>query len=458
MSSKRRASITAMIIKNREELSTSKLRGQVLDIIEAGISRVLPPVIMKSAVAYVPESRILTVHDFSITLEKGRLFVVGGGKASGMMAETLEKIVPPEEITAGIVNCKSGGYRTEKIEVVTAGHPVPDEAGLKGVSRMLALKNEYSVDENDLVLCLISGGGSALMPCPVEGVSLEDKQTVTGLLLASGADISEINSVRKHLSGTKGGRLGEYFYPAKVVSLILSDVIGNSLDVIASGPTSPDLSTFSDALTVLDRYNLLERIPERVFDYMEKGRRGEVPETPEELENCLNFIIGDNSLALEEMKIEAEKLGFAPYIVTAEQKGETAITARLRAGEILDGGYAGYDLILLGGETTPRLPENPGRGGRNQHYAAVSILEMKGYPGEWVVASIGTDGSDYLPDVAGAIVDNNTLSVVKVKGMDVEKYLDNYDSNTLLKEIGGSLVITGDTGTNVGDIIVYALK
>ena len=447
-----------MIIKNREELSTSRLREQVLDIIEAGIDRVLPPVIMKSAVSYTPDRRDLTVNDFSFPLKKGRLFVVGGGKASGLMAETLERIVPPEEITAGIVNCKSGGYRTEKIKVVKAGHPVPDEAGLKGVGRMLALKNEYSINENDLVLCLISGGGSALMPYPVEGVSLEDKRKVTGLLLASGADISEINSVRKHLSLTKGGRLGEYFYPAKVVSLILSDVIGNSLDVIASGPTSPDSSTFADAYHVLERHGLLGETPENAVDYLERGCRGEMPETPDVLENCLNFIIGDNSLALEEMKIEAKRLGFTPYVITAEQKGETAIVARLRAGEILDGGYAGYDLVLFGGETTPKLPDSPGRGGRNQHYAAVSILEMRDYPGEWVVASVGTDGSDYLPDVAGAVVDNYTLSAARNKGLDVNKYLENYDSNTLLKETGNSLVITGDTGTNVGDVIVYALR
>ncbi len=449
-----------MIIKNKNELSKTALRKQVLDIVEAGIAQVLPPAVMKSAISYDPAGRILTIGDYRYSLDRGRLFVIGGGKASALMAETLEKIVSPDNITAGIVNCncKSDDYKTGKIRIVEAGHPVPDSGGIEGVRQMLALKDKYSIDENDLVLTLISGGGSALMPCPVEAVSLEDKQRVTELLLGSGADIHEINSIRKHLSRTKGGSLGEYFSPATVISLILSDVIGNDLDVIASGPTCPDPSTFQEAYDVLQSYYLLSEVPESIAGYLLKGCRGEVPETPKALGNCHNFIIGDNRLALEAMAKEAESLGFTPFIVTAEQRGDTAAAARLRAKEILEGKYAGYDLILIGGETTPTLPDKPGRGGRNQHYAAVSMLEMKDYPGEWVVASVGTDGSDYLPDVAGAIVDNGSLATAEGRRIGVNSYLDRYDSNTLLKEIGGSLIITGNTGTNVGDVIVYALR
>ncbi|MFC2069815.1 glycerate kinase [Chloroflexota bacterium] len=447
-----------MVIKNKRELSTSRLRKQVLNIIEAGIKKVLPPEIMEATIGYASAGKVLTLNKVSLSLDKGRLFVIGGGKASGLMAETLEKIVPPEDITDGIVNCKSGDHKTGKIKIIVASHPVPDKTGLDGVKQMLALKDRFSINENDLVLCLISGGGSALMPCPVDTVSLEDKQKVTGLLLSSGADINEINSVRKHLSKTKGGRLGQYFAPATVVSLILSDVIGNSLDVIASGPTCPDSSTFTDAYGVLEKYKLITKVPESVSGYLMKGCRGEVSETPKTLDNCHNFIIGDNRLALEAMAEEAAGLGFTPKIVTAEQKGETSTAAGLRAGEMIQGKYSGYDLILIGGETTPKLPDTPGKGGRNQHYAAVSMLEMRDYPGEWVVASVGTDGSDFLPDVAGAIVDDGTLAVAETKGIDVKSYLEKYDSNTLLKEIGGSLIITGDTGTNVGDVIVYALK
>ncbi len=449
-----------MIIKNKNELSATGLRKQVLDIVEVGIEAVLPPAILESTVGYDPARRILKVDDFTFSLAEGRLFVIGGGKASALMAETLESIVLPDNISAGVVNCncRSSDYRTGKIKIVEAGHPVPDMGGLEGVRQMLALKDDYAIGENDLVLCLISGGGSALMPCPVERVSLEDKQRVTELLLSSGADIHEINSIRKHLSRTKGGGLGQYFSPATVVSLILSDVIGNDLDVIASGQTCPDPSTFSDAYSVLEKYDLLSKVPEDVAGYLMSGCRGEVAETPKTLGNCHNYIIGDNRLALEAMAEEAAGLGFTPRIVTAEQKGDTSEAARLRAEEILEGKYTGYDLILIGGETTPKLPDAPGRGGRNQHYAAVSMLEMRGYPGEWAVASVGTDGSDYLPDVAGAIVDNTSLAAAEGRGIEVKSYLERYDSNTLLKETGGSLIVTGNTGTNVGDVIAYALK
>ena len=448
-----------MIIKNKHELSITDLRKQALDIMEAGINRVLPPVVMKSAVLYDSVQRILTVNDYAYHL-KGRIFVVGGGKASGLMAETLESIISPENISAGVVtcNCKSSDYKTSKIRIMQAGHPVPDQRGLDGVKQMLALRERYSMNENDLVICLISGGGSALMPCPVDGVSLEDKQRVTELLLSCGAEIHEINAVRKHLSKTKGGRLGHFYSPVTVVSLILSDVVGNDLDVIASGQTFPDSSTFSDAYNVLERYDLLSEMPEGAMDFLRRGCQDKVEETPKSLGNCHNYIIGDNALALEAMAEKAKEMGFAPYIVTAEQKGDTTTTAWFRAMDILEARYTGYNVILIGGETTPKLPNTVGKGGRNQHYAAVSMLAMKEYAGEWVLISVGTDGSDFLPDVAGAIVDNNSLGKARARGIKVKSYLDSYDSNTLLKRIGKSLIVTGNTGTNVGDIIIYVLK
>jgi glycerate-2-kinase len=374
------------------------------------------------------------------------------------MAETLENIIPPENISAGVVNCKSEYYKTSKIKIIPAGHPLPDRRGIEGVKQILALRERYSVNENDLVICLISGGGSALMPYPVDEVSLEDKQRITELLLSSGAEIDEINAVRKHLSQIKGGRLGHFYSPATVVSLILSDVIGNNLAAIASGPTFPDPTTFLDAHNVLERHALLTKAPKSVTSLLKKGCQGKVAETPKTLNNCYNYIIGDNRLALEAMLQKANGMGLTPYIVTAEQKGDTTAVASSRAKEILSSRYSGYDAILIGGETTPKLPAAAGRGGRNQHYAAVSILAMKQYAGEWVIASVGTDGSDFLPNVAGAIVDNNSLDIAKAKGIDVQSYLERYDSNTLLDKIGGSLVITGDTGTNVGDVIIYLLK
>jgi len=446
-----------MLIKNTRELATTALREQALAIIEAGIRSVLPGTVMKSSLSYNPLGRILKVKDTEYNAAKGRIFVIGGGKAAGLMSKALEDIIGSDNITAGIVNCKDGDYRTNRIKVIKASHPFPDSRGLKGVERMLALKEKYSINGHDLVICLISGGGSALMPCPVEGISLGDKQKITELLLKCGAEIHEINAVRKHLSKIKGGRLGKFYSPAKVISLIISDVVGDDLDVIASGPTFPDSSTFKDAYGVLEKYDLLAKAPESIVAYLEKGFRGEVAETPKELANCENHIVGNNRLALEAMAKKAQEQGLSPSIVTSEQKGDTVEVARTRAAEIMEGKYAGYTALLIGGETTPTLPGNAGRGGRNQHYAAVSLLAMKKYPGKWLVASVGTDGSDYLPDAAGAMVDNSTLDRAVAHGLDVQAYIDRYDSYGLFQELGKSLIVTGNTGTNVSDIMLYLL-
>ena len=444
-----------MIIKNRPELATTGLREKVLQIVEAGIKRVLPPDIMRSAVSYDAASRTIKINNDFFSLASSRIFVIGGGKASGLMAQALESIVGAENITGGVVNCKGGHPKTQKIKIVIAGHPLPDQRGVGGVKEMLALKNRYSIGKNDLVICLISGGGSALMPHPVEGVSLGDKQKITQLLIASGAGIDKINVIRKHLSQVKGGRLGDFYSPAKVISLIISDVVGNDLATIASGPTTPDPSTFADAFNVLKRYNLISKAPKSVVGFIERGRRGEVTETPKKLSNCHNHIIGDSGLALEAMSAKARELGLNPHIITSQQTGDTATVARLRAKEVIEGRYAQNNVLLLGGETTVKLPEAAGKGGRNQHYAAVSMLAMADYPGQWVVASVGTDGSDFLPDVAGAIVDQDSFETAQAKGLDIKAYIKRYDSNPLLDSIGNSLIITGDTGTNVGDVIVY---
>jgi glycerate-2-kinase len=208
-------------------------------------------------------------------------------------------------------------------------------------------------------------------------------------------------------------------------------------------------------MEVLRTYDLVARMPRAVVEYLETGAEGAHEDTPKTLGNCHNFIIGDNMLALEAMKKRAEDLGLRPYIVTAEQKGEPAEVAKTRACEILTGRYAGFDVLLSGGETTPTLPPNHGKGGRNQHYAAVSMLALKDYPRRWVVASVGTDGSDFLPDVAGAIVDETTLQ--RLAGADAQAYVDRYDAYGLLSRTGDSLIRTGNTGTNVGDVIVHVL-
>jgi hydroxypyruvate reductase/glycerate 2-kinase len=447
------------LIKNKAELASTDIRKQALDIIEAGISRVMPAVILKSALTFDTASKKLSVNGDSFNTGKGRIFVIGGGKASGLMAKALEEIIGTENITAGIVTCKTkGNADTRRIKIAQAGHPLPDKNGLEAVQKMLALKETYSINEDDLVLCLISGGGSALMPCPVDGITLEDKRDITDLLMNCGADINEINLIRKRLSRTKGGQLGQFYAPATVVSLILSDVIGNKLDIIASGQTYPDTSTFADASRVLEKYHLMSKAPTNIIARLQAGEQGEVRENPKALPNCHNYIIGDNHLALQAMSAKAKEAGLAPYIVTAEQNGTTGAVAELRAREIQEGKYNSYNAIIIGGETTPSLPPHAGKGGRNQHYAAISMSALQPVNREWVLASIGTDGVDFLNGVAGAIVDNNSLPDAIAKGIDVESYLDRYDSNTLFKKMEKSLIMAESTGTNVGDITIYILK
>ena len=446
-----------MIITNIEDLISSSLRARAVGLIEAGISRVLPANLMRAAVKYSASKKLLTVSGVKYNLAKGRVFVMGGGKASGLMAQELERIIRPETITAGIVNCKTDGYKTEKVTIIEAGHPVPDESGVRGVREMLAMKARYSIGKGDLVICLISGGGSSLLPCPVSGVTLEDKQDITQLLLRCGADIKEINTVRKHLSLIKGGGLAAFYEPARVVSLVISDVVGDDLDAIASGPTVADPTTFADAIKVLKKYGLMEKAPRNAVGFLNRGCEGAEAETPRVLSNCDNYIIGNNRMALEAIAEKARDLGLKPSILTSEMAGDTGGLARSIAADMIKGKYRGFDVVLLGGETTPTLPENAGKGGRNQHYAAVSMLAMRDCACPWVVASVGSDGSDYLPDVAGAMVDNRSFDVAKAAGLDVEDYIDRFDSNTLFTRLGRSLVITGPTGTNVSDIVLYLL-
>lgn len=450
-----RKNVINLIIKNFNELSKTDLRRSALEIIKAGITAVLPKNILKDKVQYNQITRTITITGDSYELRNGRLFVIGGGKAAGEMAEVLETIIPPEDITAGVVNCIAGEYRTRRIDVNIASHPIPNQASVDGTQQILALKNKYSITKNDLIICLISGGGSALMTHPVPDVSLEDMQEMTELLIQCGAEIAEMNIVRKHLSRIKGGQLSKYYSPTTVISLIISDVVGNDLGAIASGPTTSDSSSFADAYKILKKYDILSKVPESIIKYIEDNLDRSENETPKYLDNCKNYIIGDNKLALDSMVNKASEFGYKPRIITSEQKGETAPVAKRRAVEILSGKFVDNNAFILGGETTPVLPEHAGTGGRNQHYIAVSMLELANYKGNWTLASVATDGADYMPEVAGVIIDNESLDDAKEIGLDVKSYIDAYDSNTLFKKLGNSIIKTGPTGTNVGDIVIY---
>lgn len=438
-------------IRNRAFLETSSNRKAVLDLLEAGIASVLPERVLEESLSFDSKSRLLIVNGDRVPIS-GRLFVVGGGKAGSRMAASFEEIVGLESISAGIVNTREKLRASQSIDVREAGSPIPDLRGAAGVEAMLKLKHQYDIGAKDVVICLISGGGSALLPLPIEGISLEDLRQTTSQLLECGATIQEINVVRKHLSQIKGGRLGQFFAPAMVVSLIISDVVGNDLGSIASGLTAADPSTFGNSLSVVEKYDMSDTLPKSVIRVLESGMAGRIPETPERLDNCRNLILAENRTALDAMKLCAEELGLHPVIITSEQTGDPGQASAIRADDVLNSRYPDADVLLFGGETTPVLPQDHGKGGRNQQLAAEFMLRMKEYHRPWAMASMGTDGSDFISEAAGAIVDQNSYVSMVSKGLDVEAFVGRYDAYHLFFEIENALIQTGNTGTNVCDI------
>lgn len=446
------------IIKNYNQLATTELRKQVLDILEVGFKKASPHELMTPSVQYDRDFNSLLVHTQSYDLMQGRFFVVGGGKAAGGMAEALEKIMGPEHIAAGVVTAPAGSYNTEKIKVIKAEHPLPGRKGARGVEQMLEMKEEYGINENDAVICLLSGGGSALLPAPAEGLGISDIREVSRIMTEKGLPINEVNTVRKHLSRVKGGRLAAHFQPARVISLIVSDVIQDDLSVIASAPTAPDPTTFKDTLWILDKYGITDNVPDSIIEYLSRGARGKAPETPKHLGNTYNYIVGNTAMVLEAMAHKARNYGFRPVIAGTTVTGEAADVARKKADEVIRGGYGDKNAILFGGETTVELPEDYGQGGRNQHLAASSLKHLSDWEGEWVMASINTDGSDFSDEAAGAVIDDSTLAKAESMGLDIDSYLGTYNTHNLFKKLGDALVVTGETGTNVGDIIMYFRK
>ncbi len=445
-----------MIINNREELSTTDLRRGVLEILDASIEALSPENILGS-VSFDNFRKILQIKDKKFKLVRnGRIFVIGGGKATLALAKKIEDIIP--DLETGIVNCKTS-EKLRKIKVVKACHPIPCGKSVSGVRRMFGLKERYNIGKNDIVLCLISGGASSLMACPAEDLSLREIKKTDRLLINSGANINEINIVRKHLSGVKGGKLAEFFAPAKVVSLILSDVIGDDFGTIASGPTTEDSSTYDDAYETLKKYDLTRRIPRKVLRHVILGLNGKKDETPKRLHNSYNFLIGNNNLALNAMSRKAKDMGFKPFVIKG-QKGDCEETAKKKIQEIMDGKYKKFNAIIVGGETTLHVPKNHGTGGRNQYYALVTLQEiLRSRNGKnLAMASLGTDGLDYIDGVAGAIIDHNSSKGIIEKGLRISKSIEKCDSYNFFKRLGGSLIRAEPTGTNVADVAVYLMK
>ena len=378
--------------------------------------------------------------------EAQRIVVLGCGKASAAMARAAEDVLG-DRVVSGFVVVKDGYTApTLRVTIAEAGHPVPDARGEAAADRLMAVARDAGA--TDRLLFLVSGGGSALTPAAAPPVTLAEKQEVTRLLLASGATINELNAVRKHLSRLKGGQLARAAAPAPVVTLALSDVIGDPLDVIASGPTAPDPTTFADALAVLDARKVRGQVPASVVRRLEAGARGEIAETPKPgdplFRSVTNLVIGNNELIVHAAAEAARRLGYVPTVLGGRIAGEARVVAR----DLVARGRAltAPGCLIAGGETTVTV-RGRGRGGRCQELALAAALEL-GPTDDLVVLAGGTDGTDGPTDAAGAIVDSGTL---RRGGRDARQRLDDNDAHAYLQR-SGDLLITGPTNTNLLDL------
>lgn len=441
--------------------SNRRRRDDGLAIFQAALAAVDPAVLVRRALRVDGEA--LWVCDERVPLAPhGRLVVCGAGKATPQMARAALDVLG-DRISAGAINTKHdhglpldgpGGVR---IDTVECAHPIPDNDGVRGAQAIFDLVGGLTQD--DVVLCLLSGGGSALMPLPAEGLSLADKQETTSQLLACGATIDETNAIRKHLSRIKGGGLARQAAPARVVSLLISDVIGDPPGTIASGPTAADPTTYADCLRILDDYGIAERIPAVARQHLQDGADGRHPETPGPndpiFERVVTHVVGSNHLAVEAARAEARRRGYQPLVLSTQIRGETVPVAGMHTAlarqALASGDPAAPPLCLIsGGETTVTLGEAPGKGGRNQEFALAAALDLAGSEGITALCC-GTDGTDGPTDAAGGVVDGTTVARAAQAGLDAREHLRRHDAYPLLAAVD-DLVVTGPTGTNVMDL------
>lgn len=433
----------------------SAMRQAANAIFRAGLGAVDPVAAVKNHCRRLDQT--LMIGDIRIVLSHvHNIYVIGAGKAAASMATAMEEIMG-NRITAGAVTVKYGhGAGLTYIDLMEAGHPLPDDNGVTGAEKILALASAAGPD--DLIICLLSGGGSALLPLPAAGIPLGDKQQATQALLACGATIHEINTLRKHLSRIKGGRLAQAACPARIVTLILSDVVGDDLDVIASGPTVPDPRTFADCLDIITRHDLYNTLPKTVLDHIEAGIDGRIPETPKPADpifkQTVTRIIAANIDAVQAAGYEASRQGFSPLILSSMITGDTTEAARLHtaiAREIIASGHpvGRPACILSGGETTVTVT-GAGKGGRNQEFVLAAAIDIDGYC-QILVFSAGTDGTDGPTDAAGAVADGLTLSRARQLGLDARRFLSENDAYHFFKPLD-DLIVTGPTRTNVMDL------
>lgn len=453
-------------------------RSDAEAIFRAGVARVDPEPMIASAVRLEPGAdgeRVLvasTIFDeLRLALPAGgRIFAAGMGKASARMAAGLERALG-DALAGGIVAVKHGHVETLRgIRLIEAGHPTPDEHSARAARAMLGLSGELGVafTADDIVIVLVSGGGSAILCAPAEGLTLADKTGATSALLASGATISEVNCVRKHLSAIKGGRLAAALAPVRVLALVLSDVIGDDLDAIASGPTVPDPSTFSDALEIVRRYGMESSMPAPVLARLRAGAAGKIPETPKPgdpaLAGAKTLLVGTNRIALASAEAEARRRGYQCLVLSSRLQGEAREVAKLFLGMGKDIAASGFPLkrpacVIAGGETTVTL-RGKGKGGRNQEMALSFLAELgrSARDGDDVCfLSAGTDGNDGPTDAAGAFADLAMHRAAREAGLDPDEFLSENDSYAFFDRIG-ALLRTGPTNTNVCDIQVLLVR
>ena len=444
----------------------NKMRSQAQELFRASLKRVDPYEAVRRFVRLDGNNLLLDEEGESETVLDlqafARIFVVGGGKATAPMARAVEDTLG-ERVRQGIINVKYGfGGELLRTELIEAGHPLPDQKGVDGARKILDLLQ--SAGERDLVFSLISGGGSALLPLPAGTITLAEKQALTKKLLECGASIEEINAIRKHISLSKGGQLARAAFPATTVNLMLSDVVGDKMDVIASGPFVPDQSTFKEAWAIIEKYELTD-IPQSIKAHLQKGLEGKIPETPKlgdvVFSRVYNRIVGSNLLALEAAKAEAERMGYTTLILSSMVEGETKEVARVHtaiAKEILASGQPIRPpaCVISGGETTVTI-RGHGLGGRNQEFCLAAALDLMDLPPRVVILSGGTDGNDGPTPAAGAMVDQQTVQRGIQAGMKAAEYLRNNDSFHFFEKTG-ELLVTGPTKTNVMDVRIVLVR
>lgn len=441
------------LIKNGVTPGEKILRRLVLQAYSAALVATSPQRILAEQVKLLGSTLSVKGHKFDLNKFRN-IYVVGGGKAAGAMANALENILG-KYISCGCVNVPHGSAGGGRIKLNFAGHPMPDASGVKGVCEMLSIAEHAQAD--DLIICLVSGGGSSLMPLPRGGISLDDKREITSALLRSGAKIGEINTVRKHISAFKGGWLAKKAFPATVINLILSDVIGDSLEFIASGPAVPDSTTFADAVAVLKKHSLFDNAPASMQKLLLDGLDGIVAETPKAddpaFSEVFNFVIGNNTTAINAVIecLQAAGVETMTMGVQLECDVETAVVQIIeKIGEKLAHRHCSVPLALIaGGELTVKV-KGDGIGGRNQEMALAAAIKCENAR-EYVFAALSTDGIDGPTDASGAIVDSHTLSRALEKAISPQAFLQRNDSYNFFRSLG-DIVHTGYTGTNVNDL------